>query len=100
MGGRGGATVAIKFIDQQHYLRLLTDSPYAVLFHIDNPLPLKYLPLGRDPFPAVSDYSRNAAIDTAPDAGVLVMGQRDGSGIIVYQYHPDKQELEKIWVGQ
>lgn len=100
LGGRGGATVAIKFIDQQHYLRLLTDSPYAVLFHIDNPLPLKYLPLGRDPFPAVSDYSRNAAIDTAPDAGLLVMGQRDGSGIIVYQYHPDKQELEKIWVGQ
>lgn len=98
LGGRGGATVAIKFIDHEHYLRLLTDSPYAVLFHIDNPLPLKYLYLGRDPFPAVNDYSRNAALDTAPDAGVLVMGQRDGGGIIVYKYHAEKQELEKVWV--
>lgn len=94
------ATIAIKFIDAEHYLRFLTYSPYAVLYSLNSPLPLKYLPLGRDPFPAVSDYSRNAAIDTAPDAGVLVMGQRDGSGIIVYQYHPDRQELEKIWVGQ
>ena len=99
LGGRGGATVAIKFIDQQHYLRLLTDSPYAVLFHINNPLPLKYLFLGRNPFPAVSDYSRNVAIDSAPDAGVLVMGQREGSGIIVYKYHAEKKELEKVWVG-
>lgn len=97
--GSNEATIALKFIDAEHYLRLLTDSPYAVLFHIDNPLPLKYLFLGRNPFPAVSDYSRNAAIDSAPDAGVLVMGQREGSGIIVYKYHAEKKELEKVWVG-
>ncbi len=93
------ATIALKFIDEEHYLRFLTYSPYAVLYHIDNPLPLKYLPLGRNPFPAVSDYSRNAAIDTAPEAGILVMGQRDGGGIIVYKYDSEKQELEKIWTA-
>lgn len=94
------ATIALKFINRKNYLRFLTYSPYAVLYDINSPLPSKYLPLGSDPFPAVSDYSRNAAIDTAPDAGVLVMGQREGSGIIVYQYHPEKQELEKVWVGE
>ena len=93
----GGATLAIKFIDPQHYLRFLTYSPYAVLFHIDNPLPLKYLYLGRDPLPAVRDYHRNAAMDTAPDAGILVMGQQYGGGIIVYRYDSETQELNKVW---
>lgn len=93
------AILSLKFIDNNHYLRFTTNEPYAVLCDVENPLPLKYLPLGRAPFPAVSDYSRNAAINTAPDAGVLVMGQRDGSGIIVYKYDAKKQELEKVWTG-
>jgi len=96
----GGATLAIKFIDQHHYLRFLTYSPYAVLFHIDNPLPLKYLYLGRNPLPAVRDYVRNAAIDTAPDAGILVMGQQYGDGILVYRYDSERQELERVWVAE
>lgn len=93
------AILAFRFIGPQHYLRFLTYSPYAVLYHIDNPLPLKYLPLGREPFPATSDYSRNAAMDTAPEAGILVMGQRDGGGIIMYKYDSVKMKLEKIWVA-
>ena len=97
LGGRGGATLSIKFIDPQHYLRFLTYSPYAVLFHIDNPLPLKYLYLGRDPLPAVRDYHRNAAMDTAPDAGILVMGQQYSGGIVVNKYDSETQELNKVW---
>jgi hypothetical protein len=96
----GGATLAIKFIDQHHYLRFLTYSPYAVLFHIDNPLPLKYLYLGRNPLPAVRDYVRNAAMDTAPEAGILVMGQQYGEGILVYRYDSERQELERVWVAE
>ncbi|WP_305047178.1 WD40 repeat domain-containing protein [Geoalkalibacter sp.] len=93
------AILALRFIDQQHYLRFLAYSPYAVLYHIDNPLPLKYLFLGRDPLPAVRDYPRNAAMDTAPEAGILVMGQQYGGGIIVYRYDAETQELEKVWVA-
>jgi len=96
----GGATLAIKFIDQHHYLRFLTNSPYAVLFHVDNPLPLKYLYLGRNPLPAVRDYVRNAAMDTAPDAGILVMGQQYGDGILVYKYDSERQKLERVWVAE
>jgi len=89
---------ALRFVDEKHFLRFLTYSPYAVLYHIDNPLPLKYLYLGRDPLPAVRDYHRNAAMDTAPEAGILVMGQQYGDGIIVYRYDAETQELGKLWV--
>ena len=91
------AILAIRFIDAEHYLCFLTYSPYAVLYHIDSPLPLKYLYLGRDPLPAVRDYHRNAAMDTAPEAGILVMGQQYGGGIIVYKYDSETQELDKMW---
>lgn len=93
------AILALRFIDEQHYLRFLTYSPYAVLYQIDNPLPLKYLYLGRDPLPAVRDYHRNAAMDTAPEAGILVMGQQYGGGIIVYRYDAETRELDKLWVA-
>ncbi|WP_305046177.1 WD40 repeat domain-containing protein [Geoalkalibacter sp.] len=93
------AILALRFIDAEHYLCFLTYSAYAVLYHIDSPLPLKYLFLGRDPLPAVRDYHRNAAMDTAPEAGILVMGQQYEDGIIVYRYDAETQELEKVWVA-
>ncbi|AJF07067.1 WD40 repeat domain-containing protein [Geoalkalibacter subterraneus] len=91
------AILTIRFIDAEHYLCFLTNSPYAVLYHINSPLPLKYLYLGRDPLPAVRDYHRNAAMDTAPEAGILVMGQQYGGGIIVYKYDSETKELNKMW---
>lgn len=99
LNNRNEGILAFRFVDEKHYLRFLTDSPYAVLYHIDNPLPLKYLYLGRDPLPAVNDYSRNAAIDTAPETGILVMGQQSGGGIIVYKYDSETQELDRVWVA-
>jgi hypothetical protein len=94
-------TVALKFIHgSRYYLRFGYNSHYAALFEVDNPWPLKYFDLGTRPFPATDKYSRNLAIDTAPEAGVLVMGQRDGSGILVYQFDPEALALERVWVGK
>lgn len=94
-------TIAVKFIhNSRYYLRFGYDSHYAALFEVDNPWPLKYFDLGKRPFPAVSQYSRNLAIDTAPEAGILVMGQRDGSGILVYRFDPEALTLERVWVGR
>ncbi|MDH5546790.1 MAG: WD40 repeat domain-containing protein [Gammaproteobacteria bacterium] len=94
----GERVITVKFISNKHFLRFGHDNHYAVLYEIGNPLPLKYLELGTDPYPCVSDYSRNACIDTAPDVGILVMGQRDGGGINVYQFDKEKLSLEKVWV--
>ncbi len=97
----GYAAMSIKFIDEEnHYLRIVTDQHYAVLYSIDSPLPLKYLDLGRKPYPATRDYSRNTAIDSAPEAGILVTGQAYGPGINVYKYDKKTQTLRRIWVAK
>jgi len=91
----------VKFIhDSQYYLRFGYESHTAALFEVDNPWPIKYFDLGDDPFPATASYSRNLAIDTAPKANILVMGQRDGGGILVYRFDPDELTLERVWVGK
>ena len=101
---RGGNIIALKFIDLQgDYLRFTEPyadgAPYAVLFNVNDPKPLKYLPLGRYPKPSVDDYSRNASIDTAPVANILVMGKANSGGILVYKFDPKKRTLTKIWNG-
>ena len=91
----------LKFIDLNgHYLHFTTTSPYTVLYQAINPLPLKYLSLGKYPWPVSKnpdDYSRDEAIDTAPAANILVMAQADGPGIIVYKFDPKTLTLKKIW---
>lgn len=91
--------LSLKFIDNQlDYLRFNFRSfNYAVLYHINNPYPLKFISLGNNIWPAVNDLSRDEAIDTAPDANILVMGQADSSGIIGYRYFPSTKTLQKIW---
>ena len=94
------AVISVKFIDQTHYLRFTTRIPYAILYDVTNPKPLKYLPLGRDPMPSVSYYQRDEAIDTSPSAHILVTGKDSEGGILVYQYDPKTQTLKKIWDGE
>jgi WD40 repeat protein len=94
------SVLSLKFIDLNgFYLRFTTYSSYAVLFNVNDPKPIKYLPLGKHPFPSVDDYSRNASIDTAPAANILVMGKANSGGILVYKFDPIKQTLTKIWDG-
>jgi WD40 repeat protein len=96
---RRDATLSIKFIDKTHYLRFSTYIPYAILYEVTNPAPLKYFPLGRSPWPAVNYYARNQAIDTSWQSHTLVMGKETEEGILVYQYDPEKQTLTKVWDG-
>ncbi len=99
-GFQSDAIMAIKFIDATHYLRFTTYIPYAILYEVNNPKPLKYFPLGRYPWPAVDYYIRDQAIDTSWQTHTLVMGKENGAGILVYQYDPKKQTLTKIWNGR
>ena len=97
----GEAIISFKFIDlDNHYLRITTNQHYAILYAIDNPLPLKYLDLGTDPYPATREYARNTAIDSAPAVGILVTGQANGPGINVYRYDKTTQTLKRIWVAE
>jgi WD40 repeat protein len=99
-GNDGYAVLSLKFIDiNGYYLRFPTYKQYAILYNINDPKPIKYLPLGKHPFPSVDDYSRNASIDTAPAANILFMGKANSGGILVYKFDPLKQTLTKIWDG-
>lgn len=91
------AIYAVRFIDNDYYLRFDTDVPYAILYRINDPKPLKYFFLGDSPTPSLDDYTRNQAIDTSPSTNTLVMAKESSGGIIVYKYHPQSKILEKIW---
>lgn len=91
------AILALTFIDQTHYLRFTTYIPYAILYSIKSPTPIKFLSLRKRPLPSVYSYLRDESIDTSPTAHILVTGQRNASGINVYRYNPQKQTLQLIW---
>ncbi len=99
------SVMSIKFIDATHYLTFISrainnsPAPYAILYKVDDPRAQKYIPLGRAPYPALYYYERDQAIDTAPNAHILVMGKENEGGILVYKYDPEKQTLTKIWNG-
>ena len=93
----GTAQLGVHFVGARHFVILHTYHPYAVLYELGDPFALAILPLGEDPFPSVASYARNAAIDSAPEAGILVTGQRQGGGINVYRFDPGSQSLERIW---
>ena len=70
--------------------------------------PMKYLPLVKNPnaqypsdnglYPQTQSFL--PVVATSPSAHILVMAQANGGGIMVYQYHPEKQTLKLIWAPQ
>ncbi len=91
------AVIAMAFVDTGHFVRIYTNSHHATLFSVESPWPIKHFDLGTDPYPATNDYPRDAAVDSAPAANLLVTGQRSGGGINVYRFDPEAQTLLRIW---
>jgi WD40 repeat protein len=95
--GNNQSYVAVQFLDDKHYAAFHNRENYASLWKLGDPFALKFLDLGTDPFPSTARYVRNQAIDSAPESGTLVTGQRGGDGINVYRWDPDELTLEKVW---
>jgi len=101
--GVSNKTITQTFIHKsKYYLRFGNNSHIAALFRTGSPWPVKYFDLGESPELVTygSQYSRNTAIATSPEAGVLVMGHRSGGGISVYQFDHEELTLERAWVEQ
>ena len=90
---------SIKFIDRTHFLRFTTDIPYAILYTVNDPKPLKYFPLLKKPRLILSSYDLDESLDTAPQAHTLVMSTTNG-GVIEYKYDPKLQTLKQVWIGK
>lgn len=94
-------TIANAFIyKNEYFLRFGNNSHKAGLFKAGNPWPQKYFDLGKSPVLVTygSQYSRNTAIATSPEAGVLVMGHKSDGGLSVYQFDARTKTLERTWV--
>ena len=99
--GLNDFTIAVAFIhNSEYYLRFGNNSHFAALFKTGSPWPVKYFDLGESPRLVTygSNYDRNTAIATSPEAGILAMGHQSTGGISVYQFDPEKLTLERVWV--
>jgi len=93
-------TIAISFLSEKDFILLnktKTDE-LAPLYTIGNPLIKGYVETGK-PYVSTNYFQRNLSVSSSPQAHILVTGQATDGGINVYKYHPEKMELEKIWVA-
>ena len=98
-------TVAIAFLTEKDFILLGKSGnkdgfgdELARLFTVGEPWIKAYVEIGNDPSISTNYYQRNLSVSSSPKAHILVTGQATGGGINVYKYHPEKMELEKIWV--
>ncbi|TCP91183.1 hypothetical protein EDC44_13719 [Cricetibacter osteomyelitidis] len=107
----GGGTVAIVFLTEKEFIPLgriyNTPNPNGYddtfnvvpLYTAGSPWIKGYVEIEQEPKISTNYYGRNLSVSSSPKAHILVTGQATGGGINVYKYHPDKMELEKIWVA-
>ena len=99
-------TVTVAFLTEKDFI-LLQESSHsngkgnelARLFTVGDRWIKGYVEIGNNPSISTDYFQRNLSVSSSPTAHILVTGQATGGGINVYKYHPDKMELEKIWVA-
>ena len=99
-------TVAYAFLTESEFIGLGRSAnkngkgnEFAALFTVGNPWVIGYVEIGNNPSISTNYFQRNLSVSSSPTAHILVTGQATSGGINVYKYHPDKMELEKIWVA-
>ncbi|MDG2953099.1 WD40 repeat domain-containing protein [Exercitatus varius] len=99
-------TIAIAFLTEKDFIMVGESGDkdgfgeeLVRLFTVGDPWIKAYVEIGNDPSISTDSYGKNLSVSSAPKAHILVTGQATGGGINVYKYHPDKMELEKIWVA-
>jgi len=100
-------TVAYAFLSETDYVGLGRSGrkngegfQFAALYKAGEPWIKAYVEIGNNPSISTNYFQRNLSVSSSPIAHILVTGQATGGGINVYKYHPDKMELEKIWVAE
>ena len=99
-------TVAYAFLSETDYVGLGRSGrkngegfQFAALYKAGEPWIKAYVEIGNNPSISTNYFQRNLSVSSSPTAHIIVTGQATGGGINVYKYHPDKMELEKIWVA-
>ena len=100
------SVIAYAFVTDTEFVALRQSGNYdgygdeiAAVHTVGEPQIKGYVEIGNDPSISTNYYQRNLSVSSSPKAHILVTGQATGGGINVYKYHPEKMELEKIWVA-
>ncbi|RDE88541.1 WD40 repeat domain-containing protein [Aggregatibacter aphrophilus] len=100
------SVIAYAFVTDTEFVAVRQSGNYdgygdeiAAVYSVGEPQIKGYVEIGNDPSISTNYYQRNLSISSSPKAHILVTGQATGGGINVYKYHPEKMELEKIWVA-
>ena len=100
------SVIAYAFVTDTEFVALRQSGNYdgygdeiADVYTVGEPQIKGYVEIGNDPSISTNYYQRNLSVSSSPKAHILVTGQATGGGINVYKYHPEKMELEKIWVA-
>ncbi|WP_233112556.1 WD40 repeat domain-containing protein [Aggregatibacter actinomycetemcomitans] len=98
--------VTYAFVTDTEFIELRMAPPrdgkgekHSPLFTVGDPWIKAFVEIGDDPAISTDAYEKSNSVASAPKAHILVTGQAHHGGINVYRYHPDKLELEKIWVA-
>ena len=88
---------AVAFVSDKDFILFPRNNKneLALLYKVGSEEIQGYVEIGRNP--PIS--TGNLSIASSPKAHILVTGQGGKGGINVYRYHPEKMELEKIWVA-
>ena len=104
--GVGLGKVAYVFVTETEFIGLGKSenengkgNEFSSVFTEGNPWVIGYVEIGNNPSISTNYFQRNLSVSSSPSAHILVTGQATGGGINVYKYHPEKMELEKIWVA-
>ena len=94
-------TVAVSFLTEKEFVLFNKTNADELIpvYTVGDPLIKGYVETGK-PYVSTDYFQRNLSVSSSPTAHILVTGQATGGGINVYKYHPDKMELEKIWVAE
>ncbi|WP_109092000.1 WD40 repeat domain-containing protein [Aggregatibacter actinomycetemcomitans] len=99
-------TISYAFVTDTEFVQLTqtgmmdgTGKEYINLYTVGDPWIKAYVKIGTEPTISTNFFESSNSVDSAPKAHILVTGQAAHGGINVYRYHPDKMELEKIWVA-
>ncbi|WP_109059203.1 WD40 repeat domain-containing protein [Aggregatibacter aphrophilus] len=100
------SVIAYAFVTDTEFVALRQSGNYdgygdeiAAVYTVGESQIKGYVEIGNDPSISTNYYQRNLSVSSSPKAHILVTGQATGGGINVYKYHPEKMELEKIWVA-
>ena len=93
-------TVAVSFLTEKEFVLFNKTNADELIpvYTVGDPLIKGYVETGK-PYVSTDYFQRNLSVSSSPTAHILVTGQATDGGINVYKYHPDKMELEKIWVA-